>query len=47
MSVVEGSLGIITRRIMVDEDDRPGAVRLMTDAGLEHELAPEKGGRPS
>ncbi|SDU22544.1 DUF2007 domain-containing protein [Stappia sp. ES.058] len=47
MSVVEGSLGIIARRVMVDEDDRPAAVRLMIDAGLEHELAPEKGRKQS
>ena len=38
MSVLEGSLGMLPRRILVaDEDDTP-ARRLLTDAGLAHEL---------
>ena len=39
MSVLEGSIGIIPRRIMVDEDQWDRAIRLMKDAGLELELA--------
>jgi hypothetical protein len=41
MSVIEGSLGILPRRIMVADDDVPAARRVMTDAGLGHELRPE------
>ncbi len=40
MSVLEGSLGIIARRILVDSDETAQARRLMKDAGLEHELRP-------
>ncbi|MGM4907784.1 putative signal transducing protein [Tardiphaga sp. 866_E4_N2_1] len=38
MSVIEGSLGIIPRRILVHEDDDLQARRVLTDAGLAHEL---------
>jgi hypothetical protein len=38
MSIVEGSLGVIPRRILVHEDDDQAARRLLTDAGLGHEL---------
>jgi hypothetical protein len=38
MSVLEGSLGILPRRFLVDEDDVAAARRLLTDAGLAHEL---------
>ncbi|MES2030426.1 MAG: DUF2007 domain-containing protein [Pseudomonadota bacterium] len=38
MSVIEGSLGIIPRRILVHEDDDAQARRVLTDAGLAHEL---------
>jgi len=38
MSIVEGSLGVIPRRILVHEDDIQAARRLLTDAGLGHEL---------
>lgn len=38
MSIVEGSLGIIPRRILVHDDDNLKARRLLTDAGLGHEL---------
>jgi len=41
MSVIEGSLGILPRRIMVDDDDMPAARRVMVDAGLGNELLPE------
>ena len=38
MSVLEGSAGAIPRRILVHEDDNAAARRLLTDAGLGHEL---------
>ncbi len=38
MSIFEGSLGIIPRRIMIDADCETQARRLMKDAGIEHEL---------
>jgi hypothetical protein len=41
MSVVEGSLGVIPRRILVHEDDAGAARQLLTDAGLGHELRDE------
>lgn len=33
-SVIEGSIGAIPRRIMVDDDDLPAARRLIDDAGI-------------
>ena len=42
MSVLEGSLGMLPRRIVVDDDDVPRARRLLTDAGLGHELGAER-----
>jgi hypothetical protein len=41
MSVLEGSLGILPRRILVAEDDISAARRLLIDAGLGHELRPD------
>jgi hypothetical protein len=41
MSVIEGSIGILPRRIMVDDDNVSAARRVMQDAGLGHELRPE------
>ena len=38
MSVLEGSIGIIPRRILVGEDQLGAARRLLADAGLAHEL---------
>ena len=38
MSVLEGSIGIFPRRILVAEEDAPAARRLLVDAGLGHEL---------
>lgn len=38
MSVVEGSLGVLPRRILVHDDDAKAARRLLMDAGLGHEL---------
>jgi len=43
MSVLEGSIGIFPRRILVGEDELPAARRLLTDAGFAHELRPEGG----
>jgi len=41
MSVLEGSLGILPRRILVAEEHVRSARRLLTDAGLAHELSPD------
>ena len=38
MSIIEGSLGILPRRILVHEDDALEARQLLTEAGLSHEL---------
>ena len=38
MSTIEGSLGILPRRILVHEDDASEARQLLTEAGLSHEL---------
>ena len=38
MSIIEGSLGILPRRILVHEDDAIAARQLLTEAGLSHEL---------
>lgn len=38
MSAVEGSLGFLPRRIMIDADKREQARRLMREAGLSGEL---------
>lgn len=42
MSVIEGSLGILPRRILVHEDDNQQARRLLSEAGLAHELRPDE-----
>jgi hypothetical protein len=41
MSVLEGSLGILPRRVLVADEDVGSARRLLTDAGLGHELRPD------
>ena len=41
MSVLEGSLGILPRRILVADDRASAARRLLQDAGLGHELRPD------
>jgi hypothetical protein len=43
ISVLEGSIGILPRRIMVGEDDLADARQVLTDAGLAHELRPDSG----
>jgi tRNA1(Val) A37 N6-methylase TrmN6 len=44
MSVLEGSLGILPRRILVDDENWGVARQLLEDAGLAHELRPENTG---
>jgi hypothetical protein len=39
--VLEGSLGILPRRLLVDETHLLAARRLLQDAGLGHELRPD------
>ena len=41
MSVLEGSLGILPRRVLVGDDYLGAARRLLQDAGLGHELRPD------
>jgi len=41
MSVLEGSIGIFPRRILVGEDQLTAARRLLAEAGLGNELRPD------
>ena len=41
MSIIEGSLGVLPRRILVHEDDNREARQILADAGLAHELRPD------
>jgi hypothetical protein len=41
MSVLEGSLGILPRRVLVAEEHVRSARRLLEDAGFAHELSPD------
>jgi hypothetical protein len=41
MSVLEGSIGMLPRRIMVADDHVEAARRLLVEAGLGHELRPD------
>ena len=43
MSVLEGSLGMLPRRILVEEAGVVRARQLLQDAGLGHELRPDGG----
>jgi hypothetical protein len=43
MSVLEGSLGMLPRRVLVDEDRIDRARKLLQEAGLGHELRPDGG----
>jgi hypothetical protein len=38
MSVMEGSIGVLPRRVMIVEDDAVKARRVLTEAGLGHAL---------
>lgn len=41
MSVLEGSLGVLPRRVLVADDEIVPARQLLTEAGLGHELRPQ------
>jgi len=41
MSVMEGSIGMLPRRILVGDEAEEEARRLLTDAGLGKELRPQ------
>jgi hypothetical protein len=43
MSVLEGSIGILARRVMVAEAHAEAARALLTNAGYGHELRPDAG----
>jgi len=43
MSILEGSLGMLPRRFLVEEDRAAQARRILVDAGLAAELRPERG----
>ena len=43
MSVIEGSLGILPRRVLVPEDRAEEARRILRDAGIGAELEKPKG----
>ena len=43
MSVLDGSIGMLPRRIVVGEEYVARARRLLTEAGLGHELRPDAG----
>jgi hypothetical protein len=43
MSVLEGSIGILPRRVLVAEEDVAAARRLLVEAGLGHELHTDAG----
>lgn len=41
MSVLEGSIGMLPRRVMVADDQVDAARKLLAEAGLGHELRPD------
>lgn len=41
MSVLEGSIGLLPRRILVEDEQLLAARRLLSDAGLARELRPD------
>ena len=43
MSVLEGSIGILGRRVMVDDEHARAARAVLSDAGLARELRPDVG----
>ena len=43
MSVIEGSLGILPRRVLVPDDQADEARRILRDAGIGEELEKPKG----
>ena len=40
MSVMEGSIGVLPRRVMVADDEADKARQILTEAGLGHALPP-------
>ena len=42
ISIIEGSLGILPRRILVQDEDVDAARQVLADAGLSHELRPDE-----
>jgi hypothetical protein len=42
MSAMEGSLGVLPRRVLVNDDDWNEAVELLSDAGVEASSAHER-----
>lgn len=38
MSILEGSLGVLPRRVMVDDEDAEAARRILVDAGIAAEI---------
>ena len=46
MSVLEGSIGILPRRVLVAEDHVDAARELLEEAGLGHEHSPGAHGKP-
>lgn len=42
MNILDGNIGAIPRRIMVEDDDEDQARRLLTDAGLADRLTAQK-----
>ncbi|MBB5751966.1 DUF2007 domain-containing protein [Prosthecomicrobium pneumaticum] len=45
MSVMEGSLGVLPRRVLVDAEEADAARALLVEAGVAAELRPEGNGR--
>lgn len=43
MSILDGSIGALPRRIVVVDDSYNQALRLLREAGLEKEIAPNRG----
>ena len=41
MSVMEGSIGVLPRRVLVDGDEIDQARKLMTEAGVGHDIERE------
>ncbi len=39
MSIMEGSIGILPRRVLVPDDDQDAARRILIDAGIAQELS--------
>lgn len=42
MSVIEGSIGILPRRVLVKKEHQSSARQVLSDAGLAHELRPDE-----